>query len=158
MLESFMRNICEHIRGLIPSMSNVGQITKLIIDIGVVVTAGVLIFVFAEFTEYDLELAIVQSWGICAAALAAPLMCTLMYRNATRSGMYAGIAAGVAVYVIWQFIPAVGGTSIGAYLGISGDVAGFTASMIFCIAVSMFTPKNREDELRVFDRMKADQA
>ena len=72
--------------------------------------------------------------------------------------MYAGIAAGVAVYVIWQFIPAVGGTTIGAYLGISGDVAGFTASMIFCIAVSMFTPKNREDELRVFDRMKADQA
>ena len=72
--------------------------------------------------------------------------------------MYAGIAAGVAVYVIWQFIPAVDGASIGTYLGISGDVAGFTVSMIFCIVVSMLTTKNREEELRIFDRMRADQA
>ena len=37
MLESFMRNICENIRGLVPSLTNVGTAVKLIIDIGVVV-------------------------------------------------------------------------------------------------------------------------
>ena len=37
MLESFMRNICEHIRGLVPSLTFVGTAVKLIIDIGVVV-------------------------------------------------------------------------------------------------------------------------
>jgi len=55
MLESFMRNICEHIRGLVPAISRAGGIAKLLIDIGVVVLTGCCIFLVAEFVEFNRE-------------------------------------------------------------------------------------------------------
>ena len=85
MLESFMRNICEHIRGLVPAISRAGGIAKLLIDIGVVVLTGCCIFLVAEFVEFNREHMIADNWGLCAAALAAPLFCTLTYRHVCRN-------------------------------------------------------------------------
>lgn len=156
MLESFMRNICEHIRGLIPSIK-VKQPVKLAMDIGVVAVSGILLLVFSANTDFDMELMIRGSWGLCAAALAAPLMLTLMYRGATKAGMYAGIVSGILTFVVWQYTPFLSGTQLAGLFGGSGDVAGFLVSLVMCFAVSFFTKKNSEKELEVFDRMKREQ-
>lgn len=158
MLESFMRNICEHIRGLVLAISRAGGIAKLLIDIGVVVLTGCCIFLVAEFGEFNREHMIADNWGLCAAALAAPLFCTLTYRHATGKGMYAGIIAGILTFVMWKYLPFVNGGSLAAYSGISGDVVGFAVSLLFTIGVSVCTQKNTEEELKIFDRMRADQA
>ena len=158
MLESFMRNICEHIRGLVPAISRAGGIAKLLIDIGVVVLTGCCVFLVAEFVEFNREHMIAENWGLCAAALAAPLFCTLTYRHATGKGMYAGIIAGILTFVMWKYLPFVNGGSLAAYSGISGDVVGFAVSLLFTIGVSVCTQKNTEEELKIFDRMRADQA
>ena len=158
MLESFMRNICEHIRGLVPSLTNVGTAVKLIIDIGVVVLTGGVIFMTGELVEFNRERMIVSSWGLCAAALAAPLTLTLMYRNATKSGMYAGIISGILVFFGWKYLPVVFNGSLEAYTGVSGDVAGFTISLIISMIVCLVTKNTDEEELRVFDRMREEQA
>ena len=113
MLESFMRNICEHIRGLVPAISRAGGIAKLLIDIGVVVLTGCCIFLVAEFVEFNREHMIAENWGLCAAALAAPLFCTLTYRHATGKGMYAGIIAGILTFVMWKYLPFVNGGILG---------------------------------------------
>ena len=147
MLESFMRNICEHIRGLVPAISRAGGIAKLLIDIGVVVLTGCCIFLVAEFGEFNREHMIADNWGLCAAALAAPLFCTLTYRHATGKGMYAGIIAGILTFVMWKYLPFVNGGSLAAYSGISGDVVGFAVSLLFTIGVSVCTQKNTEEEL-----------
>lgn len=157
MLESFMRNVCEHIRGLVPS-SRADAGVKLSIDIGVVVLTGILIFVFGACVEYNRERMIAASWGMCAAALAAPLIFTLMYRNSTKLSMYAGIVSGIAVYFLWQFTPLVNTGALTDIFGKNGDVAGFLVSAVMCLVFSMFTRRNSDDELEVFDRMRRDQA
>lgn len=112
----------------------------------------------AEFVEFNREHMIAENWGLCAAALAAPLFCTLTYRHATGKGMYAGIIAGILTFVMWKYLPFVNGGSLAAYSGISGDVVGFAVSLLFTIGVSVCTQKNTEEELKIFDRMRADQA
>lgn len=157
MLESFMRNICEHIRGLIPP-SKARAFVKLSIDVGVVVLAGVLIYMCGKYADYDKEYMIATGWGLCAAALAGPLIFTLMYKYSTKLSMYAGIVSGIAVFLIWQFTPYVRGTLPVQWLGENGDVAGFIVSCVACFAVSLFTKRNDKAELEVFDSMVRDQA
>ena len=157
MLESFMRTICEHIRGIVPSIKNAGRGLKLAIDITVVVLTGVILLIFGIFVEYDRERMIALSWGMCTAALAAPLMLSLMYRHSTKAGMYAGIISGMASFIVWNFIPLIHGETLKAYLDLSGDVAGFAVSLILTVLVSVCTRKNSEEELRDFDRMVEEQ-
>lgn len=156
MLESFMRNICEHIRGLIPHTS-VSASAKLMMDVGVCVLTGILVFVCGMCASYDIEYMITCSWGLCAASLAAPLIFTLMYRNATRAAMYAGIISGAAVFGIWQFTPYAQRLLPAQIYGVGASVAGFAVSCLLCFVVSLFTRKNNEDELKVFDRMRSEQ-
>ena len=157
MLESFMRNICEHIRGLIPSMTNAGRGIKLSIDIAVVVITGGIIFIFGTFVEYDRELMIACSWGLCTVALAAPLMMSLMYRHSTKVGMYAGIFSGIATFFVWNYVPVLHSGSLKEYFDLSGDVAGFVVSFLCTVLVSKCTQENDQSELKDFDRMAEDQ-
>lgn len=157
MLESFMRNICEHIRGLVPSLSNAGRGLKLTIDIIVVVITGAILLVFGVFVEYNRERMIALSWGSCTAALAAPLMLSLMYRNSTKAGVYTGIVTGIATFFVWNFAPIVNGESLKTYLDLSGDVAGFAVSLFCTVLVSLGTKKNDDEELKDFDRMVEEQ-
>ena len=157
MLESFMRTICEHIRGIVPSIKNAGRGLKLAIDITVVVLTGVILLIFGIFVEYDRERMIALSWGMCTAALAAPLMLSLMYRHSTKAGMYAGIISGMASFIVWNFIPIIHGETLKAYSDLSSDVAGFAVSLILTVLVSVCTRKNSEEELRDFDRMVEEQ-
>lgn len=157
MLESFMRTICEHIRGIVPSIKNAGRGLKLAIDITVVVLTGVILLIFGIFVEYDRERMIALSWGMCTAALAAPLMLSLMYRHSTKAGVYAGIISGMASFIVWNFIPIIHGETLKAYSDLSGDVAGFAVSLILTVLVSVCTRKNSEEELRDFDRMVEEQ-
>lgn len=157
MLESFMRTICEHIRGIVPSIKNAGRGLKLAIDITVVVLTGVILLIFGIFVEYDRERMIALSWGMCTAALAAPLMLSLMYRHSTKVGVYAGIISGMASFIVWNFIPLIHGETLKAYSDLSGDGAGFAVSLILTVLVSVCTRKNSEEELRDFDRMVEDQ-
>ena len=157
MLESFMRNICEHIRGLIPSMTNAGRGIKLSIDIAVVVITGGIIFIFGTFVEYDRELMIACSWGLCTVALAAPLMMSLMYRHSTKAGMYAGIFSGIATFFVWNYVPVLHIGSLKEYFDLSGDVAGFVVSFLCTVLVSKCTQENDQSELKDFDRMAEDQ-
>lgn len=157
MLESFMRNICEHIRGLVPSTNAPADI-KLLMDIGVVVFAGIIIFVIGEFASYNREYMIVSSWGMCASALAGPLIFTLMYKNSTKVGMYAGILSGIAAFVLWQFTDFFKETVLYDILGTNGDIVGFCVSCLLCFAVSLCTKKNSDEELATFDRMRQEQA
>ena len=158
MMESLMRNICEHMRGMVPPVFKDHSYVKLLVDIGVVVITGIALFFVAECSKYNREMMIVHSWGLCAAALAAPLMFTLMYRNSTRSGMFAGIISGIIAYFLWQYLPIIDNGSLSEYFSLSGDVPGFLVSALFCLVVSAATDKNSEDELKVFDRMMADQS
>lgn len=157
MLESFMRTICEHIRGIVPTMKNVSKVIKLAIDITVVVVTGMLLLVFGMFVEYDREQMIALSWGMCTAALAAPLMLTLMYKHSTKAGMFAGVLTGAIVFEMWNFIPFIGGVTLKQQFELSGDVVGFAASLIFSVLVSSCTKQNDESELKDFDRMLEEQ-
>ncbi|RGS42941.1 hypothetical protein DWX94_06805 [Coprococcus eutactus] len=157
MLESFMRTICEHIRGIVPSIKNAGRGLKLAIDITVVVLTGVILLAFGIFVEYDRERMITLSWGMCTAALAAPLMLSLMYRHSTKTGVYVGIISGMASFIVWNFISLIHGETLKAYLDLSGDVAGFAVSFILTVLVSVCTRKNSEEELKDFDRMVEEQ-
>ncbi len=158
MLESLMRNICEHIRGLIPTTNRAGKTTKLVIDISVVVFTGIVVFLIGHFVEYGRERVIAGSWNLCAAALAAPLMCTLMYRNSTKTGIYAGLISGILAFFAWNYAPFIKNSTFVRELDLSCGVVGFVISMVVCVLFSMFTKKNRKDELEIFDRMMADQA
>ncbi|MBO5261041.1 MAG: hypothetical protein J6A82_02125 [Coprococcus sp.] len=158
MLESFMRNISEHIRGMLPSLSGIGVEVKLVIDILVVLFTGILVFLPAEYASFDREAMIVGSWNLCSATLAAPLMFALLYRNSTKAGAYAGMIFGALVCFVWNWVPLIEGCTMYRYTSLNGGVIGFAISFFMCAFVGRFTKKNSEEELLVFDRMVEDQA
>jgi sodium/proline symporter len=158
MLESFMRNVCEHIRGLIKITGVTRDSLKLLIDVLTVVITGLCLYFVAEFAKYDRESMIITSWGLCIAALAAPLIVTLMYRDASAKAMYAGIFVGIISFFIWKFLPIYNGESLQAASGISSDLAGFVCSFFAIALVGRVSKNTDQDELKTFDRMRESQS
>jgi Na+/proline symporter len=153
-----MRNVCEHIRGLIKSTGMAREELKLCIDVLTVVVTGLLLFFIAEFAKYDRESMIATSWGLCVAALAAPLIVTLMYRDASAKSMYAGIIVGIVSFFIWKMLPIYNGEPLQAASGISSDLAGFVCSFAAIALVGRVSKNTDQDELKTFDRMRESQS
>lgn len=158
LMESLMRNICEHVRGLIPSVKkNIPVTVKLIIDIVSIISVGIIVLIVVYFVDFDEKKLIVTGWGICAGTLAAPCIMALMWKNSTKNGILRGIEMGLLVYLVWECVPIINNMTMHAATNVRADLIAFVFSLATIIIVSMFTKKTDKDERIIFERMRQNQ-
>ncbi len=158
LMESLMRNITEHVRGLIPPFKkNVSINLKLIIDLMVIIFVGIVIYVCTACFNFKSLDFIIVGWGICAGALAAPCIMALMWKGATKTGMLRGMETGLLVYLIWKFVPILNNMTMCEATGVCADLVAFLFNLAAIIILSMFTKKTDEEEQKVFEQMRQSQ-
>lgn len=158
LMESLMRNITEHVRGLIPPLKKTVSVNvKLIIDFVVIILVGIVVYVCTACFDFKALDVIIAGWGICAGALAAPCIMALMWKGATKTGILRGMEIGLLVYLIWKFVPILNNMTMYEATGVCADLVAFLFSLAAIIILSMFTRKTDEEEQKVFEQMRQSQ-
>ena len=66
----------------------------------------------------------------------------------------AGIATGALAVIVWDYIPLVGGQTLGASTGLYSLMVGFLLSMAVIVVVSLLTPAPSAEILQEFEDAK----
>ena len=89
--------------------------------------------------------------------MAAPCILAVVWRAASRPGIFAGLFTGLAVCSVWYFVPMIEGNTLAVSTELSAGTASFVFALAVTIIVSMFTHKKNEAEKKLFDQIKLDQ-
>ncbi|MBQ5445018.1 MAG: hypothetical protein IIU29_07520, partial [Erysipelotrichaceae bacterium] len=83
------------------------------------------------------------------------VLMSLFWRRTNLPGAIAGIIAGGGTVIIWDYIPLVGGQTLGDVTGLYSLVIGFFVSLILIVVVSLLTKEPSESMVKTFDDVKA---
>ena len=76
---------------------------------------------------------------------------SLFWKRCNFQGAVAGIVTGALTVIVWDYLPIVGGQTIGAVTGLYSLVVGFALSLIAIIAVSLCTKAPSAEMLQEFE-------
>ena len=79
---------------------------------------------------------------------------SLFWKRANLPGAIAGLISGAATVIIWDYIPLVGGQTLGKATGLYSLLVGFIISLLFIIVVSLLTKAPEQTILDEFDAYK----
>ena len=67
------------------------------------------------------------------------VVCSLFCKRTTKPGAIAGMISGALTVIVWDYVPLMGGKTIGAATGVYSLLVGFFISLIFIVVVSLLT-------------------
>ena len=127
--------------------------SKKAVNIGrlAIVVASLLGFLIAMDPPDAILWILTTGFSVQAAAFTFPLLLGMWWPGATKAGGLWGIISGAVMAIVWYVLGYIQFNSLSAWPGgIWPAVIGSIVSLIVCIVVSKFTPKNSEAELEVF--------
>lgn len=95
-----------------------------------------------------------DAWAGLGAAFGPLVVMSLFWKRTNLPGAVAGLVSGAAVVIIWDYIPLMGGQTIGAVTGLYSLVVGFAASLLCIVVVSLVTKAPSQAVLDDFERYK----
>ena len=72
-----------------------------------------------------------------------------------KKGAIAGMVTGGLTVIIWDYIPLVGGQTLGSYTGLYSLAVGFLLSLVMIVIVSLVTKAPSKEITDEFDRVAA---
>ncbi|MDO4333738.1 MAG: sodium/proline symporter PutP [Eubacteriales bacterium] len=96
-----------------------------------------------------------NAWAGLGAAFGPAVLMALFWRRSNLQGTVAGIAAGALTVIVWDYIPFIGGQTIGSATGIYSLLVGFFVSLLIIVGVSLLTPAPDASILEEFDDVAA---
>ena len=78
-------------------------------------------------------------------------MLSLFWKRTNLAGAVAGIVSGGLTVILWDYIPLMGGQTLGAATGLYSLVVGFAVSLLLIIIVSLCTKAPDREMLREFE-------
>ena len=144
-------------RGLLPKVKWIrNEKQQNVADIGLLVILSGALLVIVGIWKPEYQKLITVSWEY-ASAMAAPCILAVVWRAASRPGIFAGLFTGLAVCSVWYFVPMIEGNTLAVSTELSAGTASFVFALAVTIIVSMFTHKKNEAEKKLFDQIKLDQ-
>lgn len=129
---------------------------KAVLKIGRVTTVAVA--VLAIFIAWNPESSVMDlvsnAWAGLGAAFGPLVIMSLFWKRANLPGAIAGLISGAATVIIWDYIPLVGGQTLGKATGLYSLLVGFIISLLFIIVVSLLTKAPEQTILDEFDAYK----
>ena len=98
-----------------------------------------------------------NAWAGLGAAFGPTVLMSLFWKRCNFEGAVAGIVSGGLTVIIWDYIPLVGGMTLGAATGLYSLAIGFLISIILIVVVSLCTKAPDASILAEFDRVVSDE-
>ena len=129
------------------TVMNVSRITVLVV--------AVLAYIIAWNPNNTVMGLVSNAWAGLGAAFGPLVVMSLYWKRTNFPGAVAGIVTGALAVIIWDYIPLVGGQTLGKATGLYSLVVGFGLGLIAIIAVSLTTKTPSEEMLQEFEDVKA---
>ena len=92
-----------------------------------------------------------NAWAGLGSAFGPIVLLSLFWKRTNLPGAFAGIFSGGLTVIIWDYIPLVGGQTLGAATGIYSLLVGFGVSLLFIVIVSLCTKAPSEEIIAEFN-------
>lgn len=120
-----------------------------------VIVIAVLAFFIAWNPDSSIMGLVSNAWAGLGSAFGPIVVMSLFWKRTNLQGAVAGIVSGGLTVVIWDYIPLVGGQTLGAATGLYSLAVGFLLSLICIVVVSLATKAPSKEIMDEFDRVKA---
>lgn len=122
-----------------------------------VVAVAVLAYLIAWDPNSSIMGLVSNAWAGLGAAFGPTVLMSLFWRRCNFQGAVAGIVSGGLTVIIWDYIPLVGGQTLGAVTGLYSLAIGFLISIVLIVIVSLCTKAPDDSILAEFDRVASDE-
>lgn len=119
-----------------------------------VLVVAVLAFLIAWDPNSSIMGLVSDAWAGLGAAFGPAVVCALFWKRTNLPGTVAGIISGGLTVIIWDYLPMIGGKTIGASTGIYSLLVGFFVSLLMIVVVSLCTKEPDAIILEEFDKVK----
>ena len=128
-----------------------------VLKIGRVVTivVALLAILIAWNPNSSIMTLVSDAWAGLGSAFGPLVVMSLFWKRTNLPGAVAGLVSGAAVVIIWDYLPIMGGQTIGAVTGLYSLVVGFAVSLICIIVVSLFTKAPDQSVLDEFEKYRS---
>lgn len=98
-----------------------------------------------------------NAWAGLGAAFGPTVLMSLFWKRCNLPGAVAGIASGGLTVIIWDYIPLIGGQTLGAVTGLYSLAIGFLISIVLIAVVSLCTKAPDASIIAEFERVASDE-
>lgn len=116
-----------------------------------VIVVAVLAYLIALNPESSIMGLVSNAWAGLGAAFGPTVLLSLFWKRTNLAGAVAGIVSGGLTVIIWDYIPLVGGETLGTATGLYSLVVGFAVSLLLIVAVSLCTKAPDAQMVREFE-------
>lgn len=131
--------------------------SKTILQVGrvTVIVVSVLAFVIAWNPDSSIMGLVSNAWAGLGSAFGPTVLLSLFWRRTNLAGAIAGIVSGGVTVAIWDYIPLVGGQTLGVATGLYSLAVGFAISSLMIVIFSLATKAPSKEITDEFDRVAA---
>ena len=134
------------------SQDNVMKISRI-----TVIAVAVLAYLIAWDPNSSIMGLVSNAWAGLGAAFGPTVLMSLFWRRCNLQGAVAGIVSGGLTVIIWDYIPMIGGQTLGTMTGLYSLAIGFLISIVLIVAVSLCTKAPDASIIAEFDRVASDE-
>ena len=120
-----------------------------------VIVIAVIAFVIAWNPDSRIMGLVSNAWAGLGSAFGPIVVMSLFWRRTNLPGAIAGMVTGGLTVIIWDYIPLVGGQTLGTYTGLYSLAVGFLLSLVMIVIVSLVTKAPSKEITDEFDRVAA---
>ena len=114
---------------------------------------AILAFVIAWDPDSSVMGLVSNAWAGLGSAFGPVVVMSLFWKRTNLPGAVAGIVTGGLTVIIWDYIPLVGGQTLGTATGLYSLAIGFILSLLAIIIVSLCTKAPSKEITDEFDRV-----
>ena len=97
-----------------------------------------------------------NAWAGLGAAFGPTVLMSLFWKRCNLPGAVAGIVSGGLTVIIWDYIPLIGGQTLGTVTGLYSLAIGFLISIVLIVVVSLCTKAPDASIIAEFERVASD--
>lgn len=120
-----------------------------------VIVVAILAYLIALDPNSSIMGLVSNAWAGLGSAFGPTIVLSLFWKRANMPGAVAGIISGGLTVIIWDYIPLVGGQTLGAATGLYSLVVGFAISLALILIVSLCTKEPDAEMIREFEDVAA---
>ena len=123
-------------------------------------TATIVVAIIALLIAWNPDSSVMKlvsdAWAGFGAAFGPLVLCSLFWKRTNFQGAFAGIITGALTVIVWDYIPLMGGDTIGNVTGLYSLLPGFIISFIAIVVVSLCTKAPSDEIVKEFEEVKAE--
>ncbi len=119
-----------------------------------VVVIAVLAFLIAWNPDSSIMGLVSNAWAGLGSAFGPIVVLALFWKRTNFHGAVSGIVTGAVAVILWDYIPMIGGKTLGTVTGLYSLVVGFGLGLLAIVVVSLLTPPPTEEMLQEFEDVK----